>query len=30
MGQIIGVDTSLITSIAGVAAANISYVGPIS
>ena len=30
MGQISGVDASLITSIAGVAVANISYVGPTS
>lgn len=30
MGQISGVDAALITSIAGVAVANISYVGPTS
>ena len=30
MGQISGVDAALITSIAGVAATSISYVGPIS
>ena len=30
MGQISGVDASLIISIAGVAVANISYVGPTS
>jgi len=30
MGQISGVNANLITSIAGVAVANISYVGPVS
>jgi hypothetical protein len=30
MGQIMGVDASLITNIAGVAASSISYIGPIS
>ena len=30
MGQISGVDANLITNIAGVAVANISYVGPTS
>lgn len=30
MGQISGVDAASITSIAGVAVANISYVGPVS